>query len=52
MPILVTPDPQPDPLDLALIVALDRWAATVTSRTSTTGKAKAAYLTWKRANGY
>lgn len=48
MPILAVPHKTPDPVDLALIPALDKWAATVTSRTSTAGKAKAAYLAWRK----
>jgi hypothetical protein len=47
MPILA--EPPPDPVDLALIPVMDKWAATITSRTSTAGKAKQAYLTWRKA---
>jgi hypothetical protein len=43
--------PAPNP-DIALVKAIDVWAKTVTSKTTTAGKAKTAYLLWKAAKGY
>ena len=47
MPILVAPEPEDH--DAALIPPMDKWAATVTSTTTTAGKAKQAYLAWRDA---
>lgn len=51
-----TPGPVPDPTttlqDYQLIAAMDPWQKTIWSRVTKAGKAKEAYLTWKRNKGY
>lgn len=47
-----TPTPAPGNPDLALVSAMDPWAATIISRITKSGRAKLAYENWKQLKGY